>query len=208
MTLALSKTMDLQADLPQLVEELAVVDAVGVGAQTPEARRWEYALALRALKTWETQTQAQTRRLVDVGGGGSAFRTMAEARGWVVRVVDPGETVDLATYLTTRPCLADAVVCLSVLEHVKDLPRFLYHLGCLVAPGGLLVLTMDCWDRPGPDTAHFHWMRERIFTVSEWLGLRTWFGFFFLLGELDPIYHDDQLYASYSIASQVLRKLD
>ena len=31
------------------------------------------------------------------------------------------------------------MTCLSVLEHVDDLDRFLYHLGCLVAPGGRLV---------------------------------------------------------------------
>ena len=38
----------------------------------------------------------------------------------------------------------DLVFCISVLEHVDDVTEFLYHLGCLVAPGGLLFLTVDC----------------------------------------------------------------
>jgi SAM-dependent methyltransferase len=174
------------ADYDHLVEELAIVDRIGIEGQHA-ARRWEYAIALRALRQWEGQQVDRLeifrtwKVLVDVGGAGSNFCRLAMAEGWGPTItVDPRETVDLADYLLTqprRPALADAVVCLSVLEHVDDLDRFVYHLSCLVAPGGLLCLTVDYCDddtRTGwpEDTAHFHWMRKRIFNRGQLERLR------------------------------------
>lgn len=173
-------------ELPTVAE----VDAVGIGEQHP-VRRWEYALALGAVRRWLAEQPVRLRwtRYADVGGAGSPFDKMLDR---TLRVcskhdklveginIDPnssGYTLD--KYLLETPRLCDIVTCLSVIEHVDDLPRFLYHLSCLVRPGGLLVLTMDacgvetakyneCWPE---DVFHFHWMRQRIFGPKqlEWL---------------------------------------
>jgi len=72
--------------------------------------------------------------------------------------------------------MAQAVFCISVLEHVADLDGFLDGLSRVVAPGGLLFLTFDMtfsvWDwADGKDHSHFNWMRVRLFTQETWLAL-------------------------------------
>jgi len=161
----LSKTLN-PADFDELKPELVVVDRYFTSAREQHPmRRWEYALALRA---WEAWGGTPYHAVVDVGGGGSPFlRMLPGTHARVVVDPDEGETGDLAHYLTDtypHPPLADVVFCLSVLEHVEDLDQFCYHLSCLVAPGGLLFLTFDYAERQ-PDTYHFHWMRQRIFTL-------------------------------------------
>jgi SAM-dependent methyltransferase len=221
MTLPLSKTLD-SADYLDLAPELVLVDR-HFHAVRPQhnARRWEYALALRALATWELSAptgRLQSKRLADVGGAGSPFTHMANTRNWNTTIIDGAApsgmeygrfaSVELEEYMETAGRLKDAVVCLSVLEHVEDLNQFCYHLACLVAPGGLLFLTMDCWDKEGPDTAHFHWMRKRIFNPLVRADLADTFcrRDFSRLGETDWDYHGDQLYGSYSFASLALVK--
>lgn len=165
----LSKAME-SVDLVDLTEELAIVDRVGTDGQTHQARRWEYAMALSAQAHWYDQSEARPQGpIIDVGGAGSLFWRMINSE--VCRIVDPSETVSLAEHLRLGAGLASEVYCLSVIEHVDDLDQFLYHLRCLVAPGGLLFLTFDYMDTPGVlgwpvDTYHFHWMRKRIF--NEW----------------------------------------
>lgn len=200
----LTKTMN-RGDLDLLAEEIAIVDSVGLSGQTPEARRWEYAMALRAQTAW-WDAGGRGTRIADVGGAGSPFYKMVGAESTFV--IDLGENESLAEYLHGEDArLFPQVFCLSVLEHVEDVDQFLYHLGCLVAPGGLLFLTMDCWDRRGcPDTAHFHWMRKRIFEVPGWIDLMQLLRDFETLGGHDLRYHDHQLYGSYSVASLALRK--
>ena len=178
--LALSKTLD-PADFDLLPHELLRVDRYFASEREQHPmRRWEYAMALRALE--EAPNCVGT--VVDIGGAGSPFYRMVEERACEVVIVDPAFPADLPTsrsrwrsnlfsYLTCNPPLADVVTCLSVLEHVDDLDRFLYHLSCLVAPGGLLFLTVDCCACPchdadmevagTPDQHHFHWMRKRMF---------------------------------------------
>lgn len=222
MTLPLTKTLQT-TDYEQLTEELRIVDGVGTANQTHEARRWEYAMALRALDVWLETTRrgkGTAGQVIDVGGAGSPFHRMI---GDSAVVVDPSAgTGTLAEYLQTAPRLSQAVFCLSVLEHVEDLDQFLYHLACLTAPGGLLFLTMDCRDddhelakRIGDygwpdDTAHFHWMRKRIFTprmiLSGVLDPLTYLGFQLIGTQPDLQYHGHTLYGSYSIASLALVK--
>ena len=213
MSLPLSKTLD-PADFDQLAEELAVVDQHFTrDREQHPLRKWEYSLALRAFNTWRaTRDPNDDPYVYDVGGAGSPFRYMVPN---TVRVIDPDATPSytLAQYVQEHPRLASCVFCLSVLEHVDDLDRFLYHLGCLVAPGGLLFLTCDFTDDdPYPqvlsDTKHFHWMRQRIFNehtltgdVIEPLLDRdfTW------LGERDLRYCGDHVY-DYTFASLALVK--
>lgn len=215
----LSKTME-PSDLLALEEALLPVDSVFTLDQPQsEWRRWEYGLAVEAIDQWEgtypNRIYPGPHRLVDVGGAGSPFWRMT---AFNTEIVDPDAygKQTLAAYLATAPPLAPIVTCLSVIEHVDDLSTFLYHLACLTAPGGLLVITTDMWDRGlGPDTSHFHWMRQRIFTpgtlyvetedsVAQILAA---YGFDFF-GGYDPIYHGDQLYGpnGYTFASLVMRK--
>ena len=166
--LPLSKYLD-PADYAQLTEELVVVDRhfMTASEQHP-ARRWEYAMALRALSMWRAARGAGAYSGADVGGAGSPFRRMPDLSEVVV--IDPVEGDTLAEELESRTRLFHAVFCLSVLEHVEDLDQFLYHLSCLTAPGGLLFLTFDACEClthvATTDPHHFHWMRKRIFTLQ------------------------------------------
>lgn len=175
MTLPLSKTLD-PADFEQLTEELTIVDRYfTTAAEQHPMRRWEYAMALRAQETWLARRYPEERggggRIYDVGGGGSPFWRMVGDRSCVI---DPEDTSrqTLSYYLKGSVELGHQVFCLSVLEHVDDLDQFLYHLSCLVAPGGLLFLTVDICGCSRHDTEHdphhFHWMRRRIFSIDAW----------------------------------------
>ena len=183
--IALSKTLD-PADFDQLAPELEIVDRWFTSAREQHPmRRWEYAMALRARRVWlqwdyDTHghaDRAHGHRIHDVGGAGSPFRAIvSEDAGQYAAVIDPDEEphLTLQQYLRFRGGLAHEVYCLSVLEHIDDLGRFLYHLDCLVAPGGLLFLTMDCCGCQGHDAGdphHFHWMRQQIFTLTTITGL-------------------------------------
>lgn len=217
MSLPLTKTFHPD-DLVDLAPELVVVDQYFTSAREQHpARRWEYAMALRAFATWQATRESGPLPLaVDVGGAGSPFWRMLMGREPPVvaecLILDPDQPngFTLAQYLQRqRPQLFQAVFCLSVLEHVEDLDRFLYHLCCLVAPGGLLFLTMDCWDQEGPDTAHFHWMRKQLL-IWPWgwrlLAGDCLMGGWAYLGDMDWTYHGHQLYGSYSFASMALVK--
>lgn len=158
-----------------LAEWVPTVDlAFEKAAPQHPARRWEYALALSAIDAWMQQQQRKGwPPIADVGGSGSPFFRMVDpARTYVLDPrEDPGCTLE--TYITSaRARLFPVVTCLSVIEHipVHDLSTFLYHLSCLVQPGGLLVITADacgCASHgPTEDPHHFHWMREQIFTPA------------------------------------------
>lgn len=208
--LALTKTLD-PADYALLGPELELVGGALPSGQASEHRRWEYAMALRALTVWSETHHGVLHNVTDVGGAGSPFPGLLhQVTGEPVTVVDPTMNMTLEEYVHSGPRLADVVTCLSVIEHVEDLHAFLFHLSCLVAPGGLLFLTMDCWDKGGPDTAHFSWMRKRIFSLYEWRNMGAPDGSTFMdferLGDSDHTYHGAQLYGSYSFASLALVK--
>ena len=213
MSLALSKTLD-PADFGELHLELEIVDRHFYAEREQHPmRRWEYAMALRAFRVYQEEADdPHANQLVDVGGAGSSFWRMLAAEGHHrVQVIDPEENCRLDQYLRQNAPLADAVFCLSVLEHVEDLDRFCYHLSCLVAPGGLLFLTMDYCDNTvfgwPEDRYHFHWMRKRIFNWGRLGGLAGSFldRDFTVFGERDSRWHGPQVY-DYSFASLALVK--
>lgn len=224
--LLLSRTLDL-ADYDHLAEELALVDAVGIPGQH-EHRRWEYALALHAYSRWTARTPIEVAverdegySIYDVGGGGSPFMEILRRRYFgeiEEQIIDPrlseedcqaglGASKTLAQYVASSFVTGDVVFCLSVIEHVADLDQFLYHLSCLVTPGGLLCLTMDFWNRCGPDTATNRDLRERIFCPKTYLALRNSCTLLHLttFGGVDPTYHGAHVH-DYSFASLVLEK--
>jgi hypothetical protein len=209
MKLPLTKTLH-PADLVDLNEELQIVDEhFTKDSPQHEMRRWEYALALRAHQHWTEKPGIVGGPVYDVGGSGSPFYRMLDP--YNVHVVDPKEHdgKDLAQLLREGARLGAAVFCLSTIEHVDDLDQFIYHLGCLTAPGGLLFLTMDFGIHAGtePDPFHFHWMRQRIFTAESWLRLSLAFARqdCALFGSVDWTYHGPTVY-DYTFASLCLRK--
>jgi Methyltransferase domain len=201
----LTKTLQL-TDLDELAPELVIVDKYfHAEREQHELRRWEYAMALRAREIWGDVINVA----YDVGGAGSPFQHMLP-----VCVIDPDAPggMSLAAFVQhMNPPLADAVFCLSVLEHVENLPEFLYHLSCLMRPGGLLFLTMDVTEGLEPEQVHFAHMRKRIFTGDP---MGTWWQLaadltaysFSLLGDRDWHYHSHTLYGSYSFASLAMVK--
>ncbi len=213
----LTKTYE-PADLTreELQPLLRVVDNWFDSASPPSPhRRWEYALALRAFQCHfpaEEGRDEQVEVVYDIGGAGSPFQKTLQVllprRTAAVTLIDQEVNFPLEIYIRQNPNLGDAVFCISVLEHVENPDEFLYHLSCLTAPGGLLFLTVDAWNREGPDTAHFSHMRKQIFSVAEWqrigMTLQSW-GFEFL-GPTDWVYHDHQLYGSYTFASIAMTK--
>ena len=117
-------------------------------------RLWEYGLSLKALR------EIGARKILDVGGGGSAFAPAAAWLGIEVTQVDPcpaGEAVQHQSQVLGLPLRYvqqdfldfqskerfDAVTCLSVIEHVQRDHDFFQKLLSYIKPGGLLILTTD-----------------------------------------------------------------
>jgi len=206
----LSRTLDPK-DYTRLSAELREVDKHSLAGQHPH-RRWEYALALKAVTRWGGQTLggAPNPPLYDVGGAGSPFHQMLAS--WTdtqVVIIDPAEegSGPLDTWVHGGTPLADVITCISVIEHVPDLSAFVYQLNCLLAPGGLLVLTMDYWDKCGKDTAKFAELRYRIFCPKTYGSLRLRCAALDLhpFGGFDGKYHGAQVH-DYTFASLVLEK--
>lgn len=201
----------LPAHYEMLKPELGFVDAHFFEADPQhEQRRWEYAMAIRAFRMADCDPD---ELVLDVGGAGSPLHPMlAHAVGakglWVV---DPKVNTPLEDF-ADGPSFqeAGAVFCISTIEHVPEptLPLFLDALAKVTAPGGLLFLTSDVWDQQGEDRAHFHWMRERIYTMETWEDLLAQFVLrgCELLGPADWTYYGDQLFGSYSFCSMALVK--
>lgn len=213
MELPLTKTLN-PMDYGYLQPELSIVDSVGTEGQN-EARRWEYAMALHAVRLWrqaEPKRAASKVGAVDVGGAGSNLNAMlTRVMGTPAAIVDPGVNVAVEELDGSIDFSSYVVTCISVLEHVEDEWGFLSAVDRLVRPGGLLFLTMDCGDESygNNDTAHFHWMRRRLYTPSTWMELARRFteeGAYEFFGDYDFSYLGHQLFGSYSFASLALRK--
>jgi hypothetical protein len=212
--LLLSRTF-APADLDHLTGELLAVDGctkLYSGGTLPPARRWEYALALHAVFRWEQAQPPPFQGIargydVCLGGPPETHAFAATLAAWT-----DAETASLIAAPSGVPlraglALAEVVTCLSVLDRVGDLDRTLYYLSCLVAPGGLLVLTVPYWNRCGPDTAIDNDQRLRIFCPRTYQQLRASCTALHLttFGGVDPAYHGAQIH-DYSLASLVVEK--
>jgi SAM-dependent methyltransferase len=200
----LTKTLNPEKDYTTLAEECALVDAVGVEGQHTH-RRFEYALALHALAAHRPADAAY--HVLDVGGAGSPFSQIVDQLPWVAcEVIDPKVNADIEGWPTATP--VDAVISISTIEHVRHPTPFLRAIHRALKPGGLLFLTMDCWNCEGPDTAHFHWMRERIYNKASWQDLAkhaTLHLGFKRFGTADYTYHGNFVW-DYSFCSLALVK--
>lgn len=194
-------------------------------------RRWEYSMALLAWETWKAagyrakhQITTEPYRCLDVGGAGSPLGRMLVGPATHVSIVDPGlppassytplpgeiKLTPLPIEQLHLPHPVDAFFSISVLEHVEDVDSFLYACNRLLATGGLLFLTVDAWDPPvefSKDTAHFHWMRKRIFSRGMLLGLLDQLHMWGYepLGAMDLEYKGNTVY-DYTFASLALVK--
>lgn len=218
-TYPLSKTLDPARDYAELATEVALVEAHG-GAELATQhfhRRFEYAMALRAAGAWYAEVILQhpggTPQFLDVGGAGSPLARLLEETGIPTAIIDPSINLGVEAYAVSQPQPVSGIVSISTLEHVDDLPAFLAACSALLAPGGLLFLTMDACDDPVDDWPHdrfhFRWMRKRICNQYGWrLGVAevlTHAHGFQLFGGHDWTYHGDFVY-DYSFCSLALQK--
>lgn len=160
--------------------------------------------------------------IADVGGAGSNFwMVLRNATAKPVVLIDERyqgmATGAFHPDVWVAPCTVedyagshahgqfDVVTTISVIEHVKEVRKFLRAIAMLLKPGGLLFLTTDYWEAEGPDTAHFHWMRERIYNADRMrklladcreLGFRSF-------GEADWSWNGPQVH-DYSMCSAAL----
>lgn len=159
------------------------------------ARKQEYTCALQSFREW-SRTPDPDRpggpfAAWDVGGAGSPLHLMLKVVNCWAPVIDPtwDPPLTLREAIGANPPKLECVFCISVIEHVPEYAEFVEDLSRAVRPGGLLFLTMDAWnERPEvPDKAHFHWMRQRIFTKESWKHLAATLHTkgFRLLGEAD-----------------------
>lgn len=211
----LTKTLD-PADYRLLAPELVTVDQFDpTMSQASDHRRWEYAMALRAIDRWYDQAPTRPkvmRTAIDVGGSGSPLFAILSSVGLVPSIIDPNYNYPLERILDKKPLMqASVVTCISVIEHVPlaDLERFVLALGKAVMPGGLLFLTCDFTEDGTEDTHHFHWMRAQIFDerkltlVADQLYREN---NLIIFGDVDKVYHGPQIYPAYTFASLCMVK--
>lgn len=162
-------------------------------SQAMRAAKWWVALN-PGLKTPRTnnhvgiylpEPHVECFHMLDVGGAGSPLANMLLAAGFDTQptIVDPSIQLSCANtvkipsecgvgievYDSQYP--ADALFCVSVLEHVENQEPFLSACVKALKPNGLLFLTMDACDVEGPDAFMFHWMRCRIYNPKSLLAL-------------------------------------
>jgi hypothetical protein len=199
-------------DAPHLRKELQLVDAI---TGEPSPKRWEQGLALHAVDRWLDarghDLPPRGAPIYDIGEQPTFALALGEwTRCPVVSLTGSGGAPlghPLAANVHSGRQLADIVTCLSILQYVADLDHCLYYLTCLLAPGGLLVLTFDYWNRCGADTAWNHQFRQRIFCPKKVLQLRATLRTFScdLFGGYDATYHGPQVH-DHSVASLVVEK--
>jgi SAM-dependent methyltransferase len=179
-------------------------------------------ITVREGETTADEPNTTPLQILDVGGAGSNFwQTLTAITSETVILVDPnhkqapagGAEANIEWFSSSIEDFAaatahmrfDVATCISVVEHVDIIRPFFRAIHMLLKPGGLLFLTTDFWDSHGPDVAHFHWMRKRIYneeTIKRLLEDLRALGFR-SFGESDWSYHGHQLY-DYSIASAAM----
>ena len=226
-----SKVCNLPGDAEQLAPFSAMVDRYPDALAGQHAiRRWEYAMALRTIDGWvngpivHPPYTGDPLQICDVGGAGSNFWQVLTGvtsediividaalttlpAGQVLGIQGTVEEVAAGSAPIARHGQFDILTCISVIEHVEEVRKFFRACHMLLKPGGLLFLTTDYWDAEGDDTAHFHWMRKRIYNDER---MRTLLGGlrelgYASFGQADWAYHGPQVY-DYAVCSAAMVK--
>jgi len=180
-----------------------------------EHRAWEYGIVLRALRN------NGARRILDVGGGGSAFAPAAAWHevGMDVTEIDPGSYGPITVQQSRRigrpitfvqqdfmsydgPVDFDGVTCISVLEHIPDDVAFFKKLASHVRVGGILALTVDFW----PDGERKVEAHLRTYNEEKLRALLQEVPNFETIGAFDYAYAQPHVY-SYTFASFILKRI-
>ena len=107
-----------------------------------EHRRWEHCMAMVAIEKFVPFIGEDDRKnILEVGSGGSLFAPMCSLVGYDISVIDPDDNVKIAIeqnldinveqidYMKYNSIIKhDAVICLSVLEHIIYDIRFFKKL--------------------------------------------------------------------------------
>jgi SAM-dependent methyltransferase len=133
-------------------------------------------LVLRGLSTEVSAAAAELARpgqiAIDLGCGDQPYRQMFEERGTDYRGADFGRAAEITIGRDGRvdapDASADLVLSFQVLEHVRDLDRYLAEAKRLLRPDGRLLLsTHGTWlYHPHPED-HRRWTREGLVNELE-----------------------------------------
>ncbi len=179
-----------------------------------EHRAWEYGIVLNALRRYDCHT------VLDVGGGGSVFGAAAANLGMKVLQVDPGnvgqwierqkmavgkvaemgfEQIDFMEYEGEK---ADAVVCISTLEHIPDDVTFFDKL--LDYAKRVVAITVD-FSHDGQKKSDGHIRTYGEQQMQDMIDRAADKGFFPAGGKVDYSHRGNYVY-DYNFASLVLVK--
>lgn len=200
------------SEMQHMVGMRSILNRVPYRFEHP-GRDWESSVALNALRKNGCKT------VLEIGGGGSLF---APAAAWVdldVTVLDPYNAqpeIDAQNKATGKPVKFinerlenyktgqsfDAVLALSVIEHVDDDENFIRLMSKLVRPGGLLVITTD-FHPSGKPLVDGH---IRTYNEKSLLEMAKLTGFEFYGGKPDYSTMATAVFGKYSFASLVLQR--
>ena len=180
-------------------------------------RKWEYGIALKALRDNNTQT------VLDVGGSGSVFAPAAVYLYMYVTQIDPAsmeQHVDNQSREIDKPLpyikqdflewksntKYDAVISLSVLEHipVEREKEFFIKMMQYVKVGGLVILTVD-FHPSGQIQNAGHFRTYNIESLNKIIKLAKETGFEYFGGKPDYSNFDVNV-NTYTFASLVMRR--
>lgn len=180
-----------------------------------EHRRWEYSLALNLLR------ENYCYSVLEVGGGGSLFQPMLTSFGFdVVEIDNSDQTQTLekqgsklniilnyerANFLEWKSQRQfDAVICLSVLEHIDHHLHFFMKLLKHMKVGGISFITFD-FHPSGKKLVRYHERTYNIYKINKLIQLA-------LTEHVVPILplsydkFEPNIYDKYTFASLALHK--
>jgi SAM-dependent methyltransferase len=190
----LSKVMH-PADWAFLSPEVEEVDKVALYPEQNLYRRWEYAMALKALRTAFAEERPDGLCMTEFGSGPGSLGPLLFGLGYTITLRDhwtvPGHEAFLRAELmkaserlpvrhmnfwviqdgqlgqpiATRPTY-DAVFCISVLEHIRDYATAFRELIYYTRPGGLIFLTTDFAEDETDHYSHAGLRAGKMFTES------------------------------------------
>lgn len=152
------------------------------------SRVWEYPFTMHHLRRWRASVAAPAPLVVDLGSGVTFFPFEVARLGCEVACLDidpvagrdlgraaavtdaaPGRVAFRQVTGSALPLAdgeADAVYCVSVIEHVPDFPGMVAEVARALRPGGLFVVTVDV-DLMGGPTLGVEQLRTFFAAVHE-----------------------------------------